>query len=258
MKQNETPLLKLRQVGARPRLFPVDAECGSGELLHIIGPNGAGKSTLLARLSGLLTGEGEVYLAGSALSQLSSQDLALQRAYLAQQQPPIAFMPVFQYLRLHQPSMADETNVESVVHFLADRLALTDKLARPLTRLSGGEWQRVRLAAVCLQIWPTLNPHARLLLLDEPTNSLDVAQQVALDELLHQLCLAGITIILCAHDLNHSLHHADKVWLIAAGRLIAQGATDDVMNPALLSSVFGVEFQRHIVDGRHWIIPHSI
>ncbi|WP_246048949.1 vitamin B12 ABC transporter ATP-binding protein BtuD [Brenneria rubrifaciens] len=240
-----------------PRLSPADAECGAGELLHIIGPNGAGKSTLLARLAGLLAGEGEIYLADAPLSQLFPQDLALQRAYLTQQQPPMAFMPVFQYLRLHQPPMAGEDDLEAVVCFLADRLALADKLTRPLTRLSGGEWQRVRLAAVCLQIWPTLNPHARLLLLDEPANSLDVAQQVALDELLRQLCQAGITVILCAHDLNHSLHHADRVWLIAAGQLIAQGKTDDVMDPALLSPVFGVGFQRHVVDGCHWIIPHG-
>ncbi|PWC14163.1 vitamin B12 ABC transporter ATP-binding protein BtuD [Brenneria roseae subsp. americana] len=258
MGPKDTPLLRLRQAGVMPRLSPVDAECGAGELLHIIGPNGAGKSTLLARLAGLLAGEGEIYLSGAPLSQLSAQHLALQRAYLAQQQPPMAFMPVFQYLRLCQPPMADEQGLEDVVHFLADRLLLTDKLARPLTRLSGGEWQRVRLAAACLQIWPTLNPHARLLLLDEPANSLDVAQQAALDELLHQLCRSGITVILCAHDLNHSLHHADRVWLIAAGQLIAQGKTDDVMDPALLSPVFGVGFQRHLVDGRHWIIPRCV
>nr|WP_113866292.1 vitamin B12 ABC transporter ATP-binding protein BtuD [Brenneria salicis]NMN91947.1 vitamin B12 transport system ATP-binding protein [Brenneria salicis ATCC 15712 = DSM 30166]RBP62832.1 vitamin B12 transport system ATP-binding protein [Brenneria salicis ATCC 15712 = DSM 30166] len=257
MAREDAPLLRLRQVGAQPRLSAVDAECAAGELLHIIGPNGAGKSTLLARVAGLLAGEGEIDLSGLPLSRLSAQDLALQRAYLAQQQPPMALMPVFQYLRLHQPPTASAARVEEAVHFLVERLALIDKLARPLTRLSGGEWQRVRLTAALLQIWPTLNPHARLLLLDEPANSLDVAQQVALDELLQQLCQAGITVILCAHDLNHSLHHADRVWLLAAGRLIAQGTAEEVMAPALLSPVFGVGFQRYIVDGRHWIIPHG-
>lgn len=51
--------------------------------------------------------------------------------------------------------------VDEVVAQLATRLMLTDKLTRPLTELSGGEWQRVRLAAVFLQVWPSLNPYAR-------------------------------------------------------------------------------------------------
>ncbi|MEH2920818.1 vitamin B12 ABC transporter ATP-binding protein BtuD [Samsonia erythrinae] len=258
MTQQTPALLQLRQASVLPRLSPINAACRRGELLHIIGPNGAGKSTLLARVAGLLAGEGEVYLDGTPLSQYSAADLAVRRAYLAQQQPPLATMPVFQYWRLHQPPLAQEAAVEEVVQVLAQRLLLSDKLARPLTQLSGGEWQRVRLAAALLQIWPTLNPHARLLLLDEPTNSLDVAQQAALDTLLSELCRSGMTVAVCAHDLNHSLHHADRVWLLSAGVLVAQGETAAVMLPEVLSPVFGVAFQRYVVEGRHWLITHSV
>ncbi|VTR14447.1 Vitamin B12 import ATP-binding protein BtuD [Serratia fonticola] len=90
-------------------------------------------------------------------------------------------MPVFQYLALHQPAGAEESELEKAILYLARSLKLADKLSRMLTQLSGGEWQRVRLAAVLLQVWPTVNPLSQLLLLDEPTNSLDVAQKVALD-----------------------------------------------------------------------------
>lgn len=86
-------------------------------------------------------------------------------------------MPVFQYLALHRPAGAAQTEVEHAILYLCQRLKLVDKLSRTLTQLSGGEWQRVRLAAVLLQVWPSVNPHSRLLLLDEPTNSLDVAQR---------------------------------------------------------------------------------
>ncbi|QTF08776.1 vitamin B12 ABC transporter ATP-binding protein BtuD [Brenneria izadpanahii] len=251
---SSSPLLRLRQAAAFPRLSAIDAQCRAGQLLHIIGPNGAGKSTLLSRIAGMLAGEGDVYLSGRPLSAWPARELALHRAYLAQQQPPAAMMPVFQYLRLHQPPMSGESVIADAVDFLTDRLMLTDKLARPLTQLSGGEWQRVRLAATLLQIWPTANPHGRLLLLDEPANSLDIAQQVALDDLLNLLCQSGLTVIVCAHDLNHSLHHADAIWLMSGGRLVAQGATDDVMQPETLSPVFGVDFQRCMVDGRHWVI----
>ncbi|MEC5319770.1 vitamin B12 ABC transporter ATP-binding protein BtuD [Brenneria populi subsp. brevivirga] len=246
-------MLRLRQAGVSPRLAPVDAECPRGRLLHIIGPNGAGKSTLLARIAGMLAGEGEVYLSGRRLTDWDARDLALHRAYLSQQQQPAAMMPVFQYLRLHQPATAGEAASAEVVGLLAERLMLADKLSRALTRLSGGEWQRVRLAAALLQIWPTANPHARLLLLDEPANSLDIAQQAALDRLLHALCQSGVTVIVCAHDLNHTLQHADLVWLMRDGALAAQGDTASVMQPETLSSVFGVDFQRSRVDGRDWV-----
>ncbi|ATA23632.1 vitamin B12 ABC transporter ATP-binding protein BtuD [Brenneria goodwinii] len=249
-----SPLLQLRQAGVFPRLSPVNVECRAGQLLHIIGPNGAGKSTLLSRIAGMLSGEGDVYLSGRPLSAWPARELARHRAYLAQQQPPVAMMPVFQYLRLHQPATASESIIEDVVSFLAERLMLTDKLARSLTQLSGGEWQRVRLAATLLQIWPTANPHGRLLLLDEPANSLDIAQQVALDDLFSSLCQSGLTVIVCAHDLNHSLQHANGIWLMSGGRLVAQGDTDEVMQPETLSPVFGVDFQRCMVDGRHWVI----
>ncbi len=89
-------------------------------------------------------------------------------------------------------------------------LGLGDKLGRSVNQLSGGEWQRVRLAAVVLQIHPDANPVGQLLLLDEPMNSLDVAQQNALDRVLHHLCQAGIAIVMSSHDLNHTLRHAHK------------------------------------------------
>ena len=73
---------------------------------------------------------------------------------------------------------------------IAARLGLDNKLGRPVNQLSGGEWQRVRLAAVILQIDPLSNSAGQLLLLDEPMNSLDVAQQAALDRLLHELSAA--------------------------------------------------------------------
>lgn len=108
----------------------------------------------------MLAGEGTVCLSGRPLEAWSARDLARCRAYLAQQQPAVSMMPVFQYLRLHQPPLADEAVIEGAVDFLAARLMLADKLPRSLTRLSGGEWQRVRLAAALLQIWPQANPTA--------------------------------------------------------------------------------------------------
>lgn len=151
LKHHVPCALRLTHVACGRRLQPVSVSAYAGRLIHVVGPNGSGKSTLLARVSGLLDGEGRVELDGMPIADLSARDLALRRAYLSQQQNHSALMPVFQYLALHQPKQVSVMAVDEVVAQLATRLMLTDKLTRPLTELSGGEWQRVRLAAVFLQ-----------------------------------------------------------------------------------------------------------
>jgi vitamin B12 transport system ATP-binding protein len=250
-------LLECHELSVSQRLHQVCARVLPGQLIHIIGPNGAGKSTLLAGLGGLLPCEGDITLLNKPLPQWRGEELAQRRAYLHQQVSPYAVMPVFQYLALHQPTQVAEPHIMRTVDYLADALSLTDKLARPLNRLSGGEWQRVRLTAVLLQVWPTTNSRARLLLLDEPAASLDIAQRVALDRLLSELTSQGLGVLVCAHDLNHSMQHAGDVWLMSGGKLTAQGAACDVMLPALLSPVFGVDFTLLQAGDRPWLIAHD-
>ncbi|PLR41566.1 vitamin B12 ABC transporter ATP-binding protein BtuD [Chimaeribacter californicus] len=250
-------MLELRQFAVAGRLAPFSAEVAAGCQVHLIGPNGAGKSSLLAALAGVAASGGEARLGGEPLLTPHGPQQAGRRAYLSQQQPPVSMMPVFQYLALHQPPGSAPQAVERVIAYLAAQLRMADKLARPTTALSGGEWQRVRLMAVLLQIWPTLNPHGRLLLLDEPVNSLDVAQKAALDQLIAEVCGHGLCVILSAHDLNHTLHQADTVWLLHQGRLAAAGSPDAVMQPALLDPVYGVTFQRHAAADRQWLITRT-
>ncbi|KAG4065656.1 hypothetical protein HA402_006200 [Bradysia odoriphaga] len=250
-------MLQLSEVGVEGRLVPFSGQIAAGLQVHLIGPNGAGKSTLLARLAGMLPGFGEVRLSGRLLETYTGNELARHRAYLCQQQPPVALMPVFQYLALHQPAGAEESELENAILYLAGSLKLEDKLSRMLTQLSGGEWQRVRLAAVLLQVWPTVNPLSQLLLLDEPTNSLDVAQKVALDRLLREFCQSGRSALVCAHDLNHTLQQADRVWLLQSGRLVAEGGTHEVMEPGLLSKVYDVDFHLQAVGEQRWIMTKT-
>ncbi|WP_413724440.1 vitamin B12 ABC transporter ATP-binding protein BtuD [Sodalis sp. RH16] len=251
-------VLDLRQVAVRQRLRPLSLQVPAGSLIHLIGPNGAGKSTLLSAIGGLTSCEGEIRLLDRPLRQWSSAALALHRGYLCQQALPYALMPVFQYLTLHQPRNAAERDIDGAVGYLAEALSLADKLNRPLNRLSGGEWQRVRLAAVLLQVWPAINPRASLLLLDEPAASLDIAQRVALDSLLSELTAAGLGILVCAHDLNHSLRHAGEIWLLSAGELAARGHPRDVMQPAILSPVFGVKFELLPAGGTPWLVASGL
>lgn len=245
-----TILMSLKAVLEPGRIGPVTAEIRKGEWLHLVGPNGAGKSTLLAGLAGLRQPGGTLVFLGTPLHQWQGEALARHRAWLAQQQTPPFAMPVWHYLALHRQGSSDDV----LRNEITDALGLTNKLTRPVNQLSGGEWQRVRLAAVILQIHPRNNPHGALLLLDEPMNSLDVAQQAALDKLLAGLCLQGVSVVMSSHDLNHTLRRADRVWLLQNGKMIAQGNSDTVMTPAHLTSVYGIDFQRIDINGHHLLV----
>ncbi|MGK3141147.1 vitamin B12 ABC transporter ATP-binding protein BtuD [Pantoea sp. C2G6] len=240
-------LLRLEQVAVPGRLLPLTAALAAGQLLHIAGPNGAGKSTLLSAIAGLQPAQGSVMLDGRPLAQWSGRALAGVRGWLPQQQAALSPMPVWHYLRLHLRSAGAqaETRLSTLLH----RLQLHDKLTRSLSQLSGGEWQRVRLAAVCAQVDPQINAQGRLLILDEPFSALDIAQQKAADDLLAELCAAGIGVIASSHDLNHSLQQADRVWLMGQGQLIAQGTAAEVLTPQRLSPLYQVTFRQLVLEG---------
>jgi len=244
-------LLQLHNVEDAGRLGPVTASVSKGEMLHLVGPNGAGKSTLLARIAGITRGAGQVIFNTRMIDEWPAPALARQRAYLAQQQIPPFAMPVWHYLSLHQHAQPDN----DLVAHIAQALGLEDKLGRPANQLSGGEWQRVRLAAVILQIHPQINAAGQLLLLDEPMNSLDVAQQAALDRMLSELVQAGVTVIMSSHDLNHTLRHAHQVWLLGKGQLMAAGTREQVMTPQNLSHAYGIPFRRLDMAGHRMLIP---
>jgi vitamin B12 transport system ATP-binding protein len=244
------PLLQLNDVAVAERLGPISATVRAGELIHLVGPNGAGKSTLLMRAAGLSSGAGQITFVERELNDWQPTQLARHRAYLSQQQMPPFSMPVWHYLQLHQTPGPTDT----IMLDLVETLGLTDKLTRSVNQLSGGEWQRVRLAAVVLQIHPEINPLGRLLLLDEPMNSLDVAQQTALDRILMSLCEAGIAVVMSSHDLNHSLRRAHTVWLLRAGKMIAQGNRDEVLSPQHLATAYNMHFRRLQIEGHSMLI----
>lgn len=241
-------LLRLQQAAVPGRLLPLTGELAAGQLLHVAGPNGAGKSTLLSVIAGLQPASGTVLLDEQPLSDWNGAAMARVRGWLPQQQAPLSQMPVWHYLRLHLKQAAGQT--DDRLSMLLKRLQLQDKLSRSLTRLSGGEWQRVRLAAVCMQIDPNINPHGRLLILDEPMTALDIAQQKAVDDLIADLCAAGISVIASSHDLNHSLQQADRVWLMDQGALIAQGEPAEVLTPQRLTPLYQIAFRQLELEGR--------
>ena len=90
-------------------------------------------------------------------------------------------LSAFSIWRFHPPCAAlGHNQTQAVIEELTKVLNIDDKLHRYIHQLSGGEWQRVRLCAACLQVWPSLNPDAKFLVLDEPASSLDVGQELCI------------------------------------------------------------------------------
>lgn len=247
-------MLQINHLAVPNRLLAFSANISSGTRVHIIGPNGAGKSSLLAATAGMLAAEGQVFIGGEDIALLSGRELSRYRSYLPQQYLPLSVMPVFQYLSLHQISGGDPLVIDNTLSLLCERLHLTHQLEQKITRLSGGEWQRVRLVAAFLQVWPTVNSAGRLLLLDEPASGLDIAHQQALDLIINDFCTAGGIAIISDHDLNHTLHHASRVWMLSKGEVIASGTPAEVMQPERLSANYGVYFTLHQFDNKPWIM----
>jgi iron complex transport system ATP-binding protein len=216
----------------------------------IVGPNGAGKSTLLRVLAGLqMPDSGAVHLGEQPLVHWPLRARAVQMAWLAQHSDASGQLTVREVVHLGRlPHLglftAPGPHDEAVVNAAMVDAECTPWQHRRLHELSGGERQRVLLARA-------LAVQARILLLDEPTTHLDPPHQVALVRLLRQQAKAGITVVSVLHDLSLALQ-ADQLVVMAAGRITAEGARDNLALHAALEAVFdgAISVQRF---GAHWM-----
>lgn len=214
-----------------------------GQLTTIIGPNGAGKTTLLRLLAGLWQPtQGEIKLNERALSQFQRHQLAQYLTFVPQNTAAnfaftvkeVVMMGRHAHLRrLQSPTDYDHYWVEQAM--LKVDIAYLAK--RPITELSGGEWQRVLIAR-------SLATEAKVILLDEPTANLDVAHTLEILNLLTQLTQEDKTVALSIHDLNIASRYADQVVLVHNNQLVALGLPDEVLTETTLANVFGVKVEK--------------
>ncbi|MEN1835899.1 Fe(3+) dicitrate ABC transporter ATP-binding protein FecE [Pseudomonas lijiangensis] len=213
-----------------------------GKVTALIGPNGCGKSTLLKAFARILTPQaGKLSLDGQAYAQLSPRELARKIAFLPQVLPipeGVSVRQLVAYGRSPHNSLwgrlsgADRSSVDQALQ----RMELETLAERPLSDLSGGQRQRAWLAMVLAQ-------DAAIVLLDEPTTYLDISHQVELLDLMRQLSAEGKTVITVLHDINQACRYADHLAVMQAGRLVASGAPDEVLDAELVSRVFDVQVQ---------------
>lgn len=202
-------------------------------IVGLIGPNGAGKSTLLKAILGLIPYQGKVMVAGQT-GRAARQHLA----YVEQKsQIDLTFpMTVREavslgfYRKRGLFQGLTKTDWARVDEVLAD-LELTDLSMRPISDLSGGQFQRVLVARCLVQ-------EADVLLLDEPFVGIDAVSEHLIMTLLRQLKEAGKTILIVHHDLSKVRAYFDQLLLIK-GRLIAFGELDQVYTPKNLKLAYG-------------------
>jgi iron complex transport system ATP-binding protein len=232
----------------RPVLHGVDLAVEAGSWVTIIGPNGAGKSTLLRTVGGLLPFTGSISLFGTDTARLRRRERARLVATVPQTPTVPPGMTVLDYALLGRTPYISALGRESAadlaaVHAVLDRIDLTGFAERPLERLSGGERQRVFLARALAQ-------GATLLLLDEPTAALDIGHQQEVLDLVDELRRdRGLTVLATMHDLSVAGEYADRLVLLAAGRVAAVGRPAEVLTEDLLSTHYGARVR--VVPGEH-------
>jgi iron complex transport system ATP-binding protein len=223
---------------AAPVVRDVSFHAKPGAVTAVVGPNGSGKSSLVRGVLGLMPERsGRILAADGDLLRMSSLAVSRSVAVMPQRESLAFPMAVRDYVGLGRTPFLgiwdalaprDVAIIQDAMH----RARVLPFADRRTDELSGGEWQRVRLARALAQDTPVL-------LLDEPTTFLDVAHEMATFETLAREAAGGRTVLLVSHTLTLVARFADQIVLMHDGRVAAAGAPRDVMQAATLEAVYG-------------------
>lgn len=242
--------------GGEDVVHGIDLAVAAGEWLALIGPNGAGKSTLLKVAGGLVPSAGAVQVGGVPIRDMSRRRLARSVALVPQAPVIPPGTSVFDYVLLgrnpHIPYWRTESRTDvAVASEEMDRLDLLRLSDRRLESLSGGERQRAVLARALTQ-------RPQVLLLDEPTTGLDLGHQQQFLESVDGLrSRLGICVIAAVHDLTLGAQYADRLVLLAGGRVVASGSPGEVLTVERLRRHYEADVAVLTdAEGRPVVVPH--
>lgn len=230
--------LTVRYPGSeRPALAGVSLEVPRGSLYAVLGPNGSGKSSLVRALLGVTPLESGEAIVGDRPTRAWKRAELARAVGVVSQSESIAFpLTVTELVGMGRYPHVGPLSTESD----ADRAAVREALeacdidglaARDVTTLSGGEFQRARIARALAQEPSTL-------VLDEPTSSLDIRHQMAILELLRRSADDGMTVLVVTHSLDLAGQFADRMLLLSRGALAAEGAPAEVLREDVLTEVY--------------------
>src|SRR5919197_1787930 len=239
----------------RAALTGVSLSVAARQFVAVLGPNGSGKTTLVRiALGALLPLVGRADVIGRPASTWPRQDLARLVGVVPQREDNLFPQRVRETVLLGRyPHLSLWGGERQEDHAAVDRALAacdaTDLADRWLWTLSGGEYQRVRVARALAQ-------EPKLLVLDEPGMSLDLKHEMGLFELVRGLVEAqGLGVLMITHDLNLAARFADSLLLLESGRPVASGAPAEVLTQQIVETVFSWPVAMQTIDGRPQMIP---
>ena len=247
-----TALLEVRELqksfGGVRAVDGVSFTLGRGEFLALIGPNGAGKSTCFNMLNGQLAADsGEILLGGEPILGLAPREIwrkgvgrtfqvaAIWGSLTVRENVQMALLShAGEVFRFWQP--AAERHRERAMQLLAD-VGMQDQAARPARELAYGDVKRVELAVA-------LANEPRLLLMDEPTAGMAPRERNEIISLTKRLVRErGISVLFTEHSMDVVFAHAERILVLARGRLIAEGDAAAIQaDPKVQEVYFGSGF----------------
>ena len=238
------------RLGGREILRDVSFGIRPGEFTGLIGPNGAGKTTLLRVILGLQpVTAGSVLIDGAPRAPRESsigyvpQKLAIEPDMPLRVRDVVSLGVDGQKFGLRLPSRARRELVSDMITAVGAQRYADARIGE----LSGGEQQRVMIAHALIS-------RPRLLLLDEPLANLDLSSEQGIVSMLARLARAeGVAVLLSAHDMNPLMPVMDRIVYVAAGR-VAVGSTDEVVQPEVLSRLYGQHVDVIRVHGRVLVV----
>jgi iron complex transport system ATP-binding protein len=225
------------RLGGRRVLDGVDIEVPPGAWVSVIGPNGAGKSTLVRALAGTVDREGTVTIDDQTLGAIGRRAWARLLAVVPQTPVIPAGASVHDYVLLGRtphlgPLGREGAGDLAVVHRVLSELDLVEMAHRPLASLSGGERQRAVIGRALAQ-------EAPVLVLDEPTTALDIGHQQEVLELVDRLRRErGLAVLATMHDLTLAGRYSERLVLLDAGRVVAEGAPAQVLTEEVVARFY--------------------
>jgi iron complex transport system ATP-binding protein len=255
------PLLSLQAVSyrypgaTRDALHGVSLAIAPKQFRAVLGPNGSGKTTLVRIALGALAPlEGRALIDGRPAVDWKRQELARIVGVVPQREDNLFPQRVRETVLLGRYAHLSPWGRERPEdHAAVDRALAacdaTDLADRWLWTLSGGEYQRVRVARALAQ-------EPRLLVLDEPGMSLDLQHEMGLFELVRGLVdTQGLGVLMITHDLNLAARFADSLLLLSDGRTVAFGAPTEVLTQEIVETVFSWPVAMQTIDGRPQMVP---
>lgn len=239
--------------GKNKVLDNVSLKIKRGAITTVIGANGCGKSTLFNVMTKSLTPQrGAVLLGADNIAEIPLKRFAQRVAVVHQYNTAphdTSVRTLVGYGRLAHKSFmhTDRDEDERCIVRALQLTGIADLSECNISELSGGQRQRVWIAMAIAQ-------NTDILFLDEPTTYLDIKYQIEILRLIKTLNKEhGMTVVMVLHDINQALYYSDEIAVMKNGRIIANGAADEVITSEIIFDTYQAKLNVEVINGRKYV-----